>query len=70
MFPLLAERRPGYIKIEGTRSMVLNPLAEIVIAVLMAVSIGGGQFMLHVLCNGEGRKGHEEENQTERQAGS
>jgi hypothetical protein len=50
--------------------MMLNPLAEIVVGVFMAVGVGGGQFMMHVLRNREGREGHEKENQSERQTSS
>lgn len=36
--------------------MVLNPLAEVVIGVFMAVGIGGGQFVMDVLRHGKRRK--------------
>ena len=49
---------------------MLNPLAEIVVGMFMAVGVGGGQFMVHVLRNGEGREGHEQENQADRQTSS
>jgi hypothetical protein len=70
MFDQLAESGPGHIKIERSRRMMLNPLAEIVVGVFMAVCVGGGQFMVHVLRNGEGRQGHEQEDEADRQAGS
>ena len=70
MFDQLAEGRPGHIKIERSRRMMLNPLAEIVVGVFMAVCVGGGQFMMHVLRNGEGRQGHEQEDEADRQASS
>lgn len=70
MFDQLAEGRPRDIKIERSRCMMLHPLAEIVVGVFMAVSVGGGQFMVHVLRNGEGRQGHEQEDEADRQASS
>jgi len=70
MLDQLAEGRPGHIKIERSRRMMLNPLAEIVVRVFMAVGVGGGQFMMHVLRNGEGRENHEQEDQTDRQTSS
>jgi hypothetical protein len=62
MLNQLAEGRPGHSKIERSCRMMLNPLAEIVVGVFMAVGVGGGQFMMHVLRNREGREGHEKEN--------
>lgn len=59
MLNQLAEGRPGHMKIERSRRVMLNPLAEIVVGVFMAVCVGGGQFMVHVLRNGEGREGHD-----------
>lgn len=70
MLNQLTTGRPRDIKIERTRRMMLNPLAEIVVAVLMAIGIGGGQFMVHVLCNGKGRQRHEQEDQADRQTSS
>lgn len=66
----LTESRPGHINIERARRVMLNPLAEIVVGVFMAVCVGGGQFMMHVLRNGEGRQGHEQEDEADRQASS
>jgi hypothetical protein len=70
MLNQLTEGRPRHIKIERARRVMLNPLAEIVVGVFMAVCVGGGQFMMHVLRNGEGRQGHEQEDETDRQANS
>ena len=70
MFDQLAEGRPRHIKIERSRRMVLDPLAEIVVGVFMAVGIGGGQFMVHVLRNSEGRQNHEQEDEADRQTRS
>jgi hypothetical protein len=70
MLNQLTEGRPRDIKIERSRRMMLNPLAEVVLRMLMAVCVGGGQFMMHVLRNGEGRQGHEQEDETDRQANS
>lgn len=47
---------------------MLHPLAEIIVGVFMAVGVGGGQFMVHVLRNGEGRQGHEQKDEANRQA--
>ena len=65
MFDQLAEGRPRDIKIERSRRMMLHPLAEIVVGVFMAVGVGGGQLMVYVLRHGEGRQGHEEENEAD-----
>ncbi|MBM4126899.1 MAG: hypothetical protein FJ247_06065 [Nitrospira sp.] len=70
MFDQLAKGRPGHIKIERSRRVMLNPLAEIVIGMFMTVGVGGGQFMVHVLRNGEGRQSHEQEDEADRQTSS
>ena len=49
---------------------MLNPLAEIVVAMFMAVGVDGGQFMVYILRNRKGRKDHEQENQADRQTNS
>jgi len=36
----------------------------------MAVGVGGGQFMVHALRTGKGPQGHEQEDETDRQAAS
>lgn len=70
LFDQLAEGRPRDIKIQRSRRMMLNPLAEIVVGVFMTVGVGGSQFMVHVLRHGEGGQDHEEENDADRQASS
>lgn len=47
--------------------MVLNPLTEVVIRVFMAVGVGSGQFMMHVLRNGKRCQHKEQKNKTGRQ---
>lgn len=47
--------------------MVLNPLTEVVIGVFMAVSVGSGQFMMHVLRDGKRCQHKEQKNKTGRQ---
>jgi hypothetical protein len=47
--------------------MVLNPLAEIVVAVLMPVRVRSGQFVVNILSHGEWRKGYEKEDEADRQ---
>jgi len=66
----LAGRELRNIKIQRSCRMVLHPLAEIVIGMFMAVQIGGGQFMMDILRNGKRRKGHEDRNETNREADS
>ena len=55
MFDQLAECWPGHIKIERSRRMMLHPLAEIVVGVFMAIRVGGSQFVVHILGDGERR---------------
>jgi hypothetical protein len=66
----LTESRLHHVKIKRASRMMLNPLTEIVVAMLMAVGVGGSQFMVHILRNGERRKDHEEKNQADRETGS
>jgi hypothetical protein len=70
MLNQLTEGRPRNVKVKRSRRMMLNPLAEVVLRVFMAVGVGGGQFMVHVLRNGEGRQGHEQEDEADRQTSS
>ena len=49
---------------------MLNPLTEVVIGVFMAVGVGSGQFMMHVLRDGKRGKRPQQKNETDRQAGS
>ncbi len=50
------------IEIERSCRVVLHPLTEVVIRVLMAIRIGGGQFMMDLLCNGKWGKSQQQEN--------
>ena len=70
MLNQFAECRLRHTEIKRSCRMMLNPLTEIVVAMLMAVGVGGSQFMVHILRNGEGRKDHEEKNQADRETGS
>jgi hypothetical protein len=59
----------GHIDIERAGRMVLNPLAEVRIRVLVPIRICCGQLMVHILGNGKGSNGEEQQNETERDAG-
>ena len=64
-----AGRDLGNIKINGSGRMVLNPLAEVVLGVFMAVGIGGGQFVMDVLRHGKRRKDQQQGNQADGESG-
>lgn len=49
-----ADGRLRNIEIQGSCRMVLDPLAEIVLGVLVAIGIGCRQFMVNVLRDSEG----------------
>jgi hypothetical protein len=59
----------GHIDIERAGRMVLNPLTEVRIRVLVPIRICCGQLMVHILGNGKGSNGEEQQNETERDAG-
>lgn len=44
--------------------MVLNPLTEVRIRMLVPIRIGRSQFMVHILSNGKGSDGEEQQNET------
>lgn len=46
--------------IERPGRMLLYPLAEVVIRMFMPVRIGGSQFVMHILRNGERREGEQQ----------
>ncbi len=39
---------------------MLNPLTEVVVAMLVTIRIGCGQFVVHILCDGERRNGEQQ----------
>jgi len=47
--------------------VVLNPLTEVVIGMFMAVGVGSGQFMMHILRDGKRRQHKEQKNKAGRQ---
>ena len=49
--------------------MVLNPLTEVCIRMLVPIRIGCGQLMVHILGNGKGSNGEEQQNETGSNAG-
>jgi hypothetical protein len=55
--------------IERPRRMVLNPLTEVVIGVFMTVGVGGGQFVMDVLGNCKRRKGQQQYDKSDGEAG-
>ena len=54
----------GHIDIERAGRMVLNPLTEVRIRMLVPIRIGRSQFMVHILSNGKGSDGEEQQNET------
>lgn len=52
------------INVERTGRMVLNPLTEVRIGMLMPVSVGRRQFVVHVLRDSKGGKSKEDTDNT------
>lgn len=50
--------------------MVLDPLAEVVVGMLVSIRIGSSQLMVHVLGNRERRNGKEQQDQADGEPGS
>lgn len=50
--------------------MVLDPLAEVVVGMLMAVRIRGSQLMMHILRDRERRNRKEQQDQADGEPGS
>jgi hypothetical protein len=59
----------GHIDIERAGRMVLNPLTEVCIRMFVPIRIGCGQLMVHILGNGKGSDGEEQQNETGNNAG-
>lgn len=56
----------GRITIDRTGDVVVNPLADIVGRMFVAVGVRGGQRVVDVLRNGKRRKGQQEDDQADR----
>jgi hypothetical protein len=49
--------------------MVLHPLTEVIVRMLVSISVGSRQLMVHVLRDGKGSDRQEEQDQADRQTG-
>jgi len=56
----------GNIQIARSGRMVLDPLAEIVVGMFMAVDVRGGQFMVDILRNGKRGKHQQDVHEPDR----
>ena len=53
------------IEVERTCRMMLYPLAEVGVGMLVAVCVGGGQFVMNILRDGKRREREKQQDKTE-----
>lgn len=66
----LARRDGGNIQVTRSGRMMLDPLAEVVIGMFMAIGIGGGQLMMNILRDGKRCQRQQDAHETDRETDS